>query len=408
MDFKYIIYTTVYWLWKHYLEQGHPISFRFIKEILSEKDFNTLLKDKYNIEYPTNSNEYNSYKNLAYSLIYPIFKKQSEKIKFLDNHSDTKKIIKSDLEQSEYDEIAEDFQLHLFFNYYEWAEPTVSPLKSINQPLLNKILFVDYYDLKDYNQSLQEFIKQELLIFKEILISQGLKYVLFGNELQSSIYHNIRHVNTSDRDIELLGGINYNIQSLQKEKEYYDYLNNMNEVIKNIENEEIRVIIFNKIKSSLKNRIDKTENMPFAPNSEWLETNWNSIFSQATKPEPNQPTTTSSDALLNAIVVKDKQSIIFNDIHIYFKQDDHDNLKKILNGETIKNRLEWRDNKTKLVTYFFECNNKGYLIQGPNQVLAKWIENNFKLLKDAQFDEKSILKILEDVNRHAKKRIQLN
>ncbi len=408
MDFKYTIYTSAYWFWKHYLEQGYPISFKLIEEILSEKDFNTQLKDKYIVDYPQNFNENVNYKNNSYSIIYPILVKESKEITFLKNIGETKNIKKSDLHTSEYNKIAYNFQLHLDFNYYDYAEPTRSPLKVINLPLLDKIIFIDYYNLKGYSLSWQDFIKEELNIFKEILASQGLDYVLFANDLQSRIYHKIRHVNTSNRDIELLGEIDYNVQNLQKEKEYSDYLNKENEVIKAIENEEIRVIIYNEIKARLENRISKTGNLPLSPNLEWFETNWNSTLNNITISEINTLLTPQSDALFNDIVVKDRQVIIFNDIHIFFKQDDHDNLKKILNGETIENKLEFRDNKAKLVTYFFECKEKGYLIQGPNQVLAKWIENSFKLIKSTQFNEDSILKILEDSNRHAKKRIKLN
>jgi len=317
MDFKYTIYTSAYWFWKHYLEQGYPISFKLIEEILSEKDFNTQLKDKYIVDYPQNFNENVNYKNNSYSIIYPILVKESKEITFLKNIGETKNIKKSDLHTSEYNKIAYNFQLHLDFNYYDYAEPTRSPLKVINLPLLDKIIFIDYYNLKGYSLSWQDFIKEELNIFKEILASQGLDYVLFANDLQSRIYHKIRHVNTSNRDIELLGEIDYNVQNLQKEKEYSDYLNKENEVIKAIENEEIRVIIYNEIKASLENRISKTGNLPLSPNLEWFETNWNSTLNNITISEINTLLTPQSDALFNDIVVKDRQVIIFNDIHIF-------------------------------------------------------------------------------------------
>ena len=409
MDFRYIVYSAGFKLWKYFLNNGYPISINLINDIMSDSKYVEQILERYKREYSQlkdksiqHIDEFKSPDIVEWFII--------EGFDFtLFGTNDTKILTKYNIDQTILDKLKERFRLacnHIYSNIVEY-EPSF--LLNPKSQLKYRIIFIDYINLEEYDTGISEFISNDLTIFEQILEKEKLNFIRLKNELQSKIFISLNNLKISESDYTSIESIDFAIDQLHNEPQFAYYLKTFFESIEKVDNEEIKIKIVDGVKFALEDRIKRIANLHGAPKTNWLELNWNS-----TQIDNDQHTFKSTlshepETLMNYIVLKGKEDIIFNAIKVYFKQEDHEELYKVLKGENIPRKLEWRDSKVLLATYFYQFNNNGYLIKGPKKVLAKWIVNCFSLIDTStKFDERSILLILEDENRRTKKPIIIN
>ncbi len=277
MDFNYIIYTGAFELWKYFLNANYPISIRLIEEVISESDYLAQLERKYKDEYimlKDKSIHYiEDFKGAGEMNIYHL---NGFDFSLFDK-LDTRILKKQDIDDSTFKKLLSTLWVECDHNYYSIVEYSPSFLKKQRNQLIYNQIFITYFNLSRYSNDLHDFISQELKLWEEILTDKALNFIKFRNELQHKVFYNIAYEYISQKDIATVSNIDFDIEVLYDEDQFLRYFKRLFESIQNLQDDEIKIKVVNKVKLAIIDRIVKLVNFPGAPNIEWLNIHWKII-----------------------------------------------------------------------------------------------------------------------------------
>ena len=279
-DFNNFIFETVYDFWRYFLVNGHPISFKVLESIVADGDYNLDLVNEYNnlkTEYGKGfNNELET--EIVNRNVRHLIEIQTNDFDFslfggidVSNHS------KSDFDPSTYKQISNEFAFRLDYYFYNHADFNILPAENLNKLLRDGFIFIYQNRFKSYSNSYGEFIESELSIFRQVLVKNNLDYVDIINTFQEDIFTAIQKEDMTKDDIIILKEFDYNLEDLNNENDYLNYLGVAFKMTSEFSAKKIRQFVLSKLKAALKARIEENNNEPRSPPNNWIDDNWNSI-----------------------------------------------------------------------------------------------------------------------------------